>query len=926
MHTVEHTANWFWTAPFDGRAEPNLLNLLSAKRGGVGWTWHPFDCTGIRTVWAARRRSEERCRVHHTLPLGAWYTASAEKASAVVDVGAAIGVHPSQTVVDVFAAYRRQRADALARLDRLTDVCPDEVLSSTATDVDLPVPTPAELQLLDFQRAGVAYMMRRQNSLLADEPGLGKTIQVLGLCNVDPAIGKILVICPASIKGVWAAEARKWLIRPLKIEIADNAPSRESDFVIVNYDKIARSAPGQNGITDALLSRQWDLVVCDEAHYLKNPLARRTQRILGVAASDESGQIVTPGILHTGRRKVLLTGTPIVNRPRELWTLVHALDPESFPHKLAFFKRYCDDGTDAYNGLSNEAELQTLLRCTVMVRRLKKVVLRDMPAKVHEVVYLPQTPAIAAALEEERKALEEEQESQALAESETALAEWGRIAAQVVDAKEQLEQLEDDDSAEAGQYKRKIAQMQTIKIPFKAISKTRHRMAVAKAPGAVAFCEEMLKHEDKIVVFGHHSDVLAMLAARFRDVAVQIDGDTPIERRYDIVRQFQEDPKIKVFIGQMLAAGTGLTLTRARSVIFAELDWTPGNMEQAADRVHRIGQTRTVHVYYLTVDGSIDGRMAQVMVEKQAQQAGALNRDLGAVGQELGAPATPEDVPPFRVGQWVVPVAWQPGQMVTPVKITDTRKKQPGEQFHGVGTAGASGWVIEYHVPATGEFRWSAVEEFQPLPSADATPRAPSRAQTDLGTAVVGAVGRALAQRAGAAKTPYTDSQKSAALQTARMLADAGVRDEFVQAIALQAHVSDRQMDALTAILSQYAGPAGKTPAVDGETTKATPVRAPQAPRSTGGRRLPPGRQMGLQFNPRHGIDPVHAWCVRALHASGVGAHVHRERRTGRVLAVDGGGVRLLSCRMGIAAQLEGEIYAVRSADDVARLVAIAAT
>jgi len=183
---------------------------------------------------------------------------------------------------------------------------------SRATDAAIDIPAPTGLTYLPYQKAGIAYAINRANCLIGDEMGLGKTIQAIGVINADPTIRRVLVICPASLKINWLREMNRWLVIPHRIAIANGTFPTE-DIVIINYDILKKHAA-------SLRAMAWDLLIIDEAHYLKNPKALRTIEVLGKYNKDLS-KAITP---IPAKQKIFLTGTPITNRPIELWPILHS--------------------------------------------------------------------------------------------------------------------------------------------------------------------------------------------------------------------------------------------------------------------------------------------------------------------------------------------------------------------------------------------------------------------------------------------------------------------------------------------------------------------------------------------------------------------------------------------------------------------------
>ena len=465
--------------------------------------------------------------------------------------------------------------------------------ASKAVDADVSIPVPPGLSYLPYQRAGIAYMVDKPNVLLADEMGLGKTIQAIGLINADQSISRVLIVCPASLKLNWKREMRKWLARPMSVDIA-NGIFPTADAVVINYDILAKHR-------DEIDAVSWDLLIVDECHYVKNPSAKRTQQLLGKTERRTRKMLVAP---IQARRRVFMTGTPIVNRPIELWPLIQSIDPQGIGSKFfPYAKRYCAAYQGSYGwdftGASNLSELQQRLRASFMVRRLKADVLTDLPPKRRQVVVLPVDDG-----------------AQKLVEAEKA----------VYDCWQQALQSGSSDSA-----------------AFTELSRLRHDMGIAKVPAAVEFVRDVLETEDKLVVFAHHHDVVAALVSEFRACAVAVTGETPVSERQLLVDRFQSDPTCRLFVGSIQAAGVGLTLTSAQHVVFVELDWVPGNVTQAEDRCHRIGQTGSVLVQHLVLDGSLDMRMGEIIISKQQTIESALDSDVAPISApEIVAYSQPE--------------------------------------------------------------------------------------------------------------------------------------------------------------------------------------------------------------------------------------------------------------------------------------------
>lgn len=480
--------------------------------------------------------------------------------------------------------------------------------ASRAADTDVAIPVPAGRELLPYQKAGVAYALQRSGTLIADEMGLGKTIQAIGVAN---AVGakRILVVCPASLLSNWRNEIQRWQTLNHKVQVirAGCAWRAVEGWTVINYDIVRRY--------ERLKAVEWDLVIFDETHYLKNPKTKRTRWLLGGGRGEEKVEPIQ------GARKVLLTGTPITNRPAEIFPLLKYLDGKRWSSFGAFARRYCGGSFNGYGidaaGASNLDELQERLRSTVMVRRLKADVLTELPAKRRQIVTVD-VEGIESIVDREFAVHER---------NEAALAAASYAA----------QKAEVDGTPE--EYRAAVDALQKIKgIAFAEVAKVRHDTAVAKVPAVVKHLENT---SGKVVVFAHHRDVVhGIVTALASQGVVSITGDTPNEQRQTIVDRFQTDPVVRFFVGNIQAAGVGLTLTAASHVVFAELDWVPGNVTQAEDRCHRIGQRESVLVQHLVIDGSLDAKMAETIVAKQEMIDKALDVEAGPIEFAVYEPAT----------------------------------------------------------------------------------------------------------------------------------------------------------------------------------------------------------------------------------------------------------------------------------------------
>jgi SWI/SNF-related matrix-associated actin-dependent regulator 1 of chromatin subfamily A len=549
------------------------------------------------------------------------------------------------------------KSECAARLESECDDAAKELLSghlktvqaSKAVDADVELPCPEGLEYKGYQKGGIAYAMQRPNTLIGDEMGLGKTIQALGLINAVPEIRNVLVVCPASLKLNWEREAKKWLMREFNMFVVDGMKDdipAEATMVIVNYDLVRgkkiddpefKVPPGtivkvpkyveSSHVHSQLMARQWDLLVVDECHRIKDPKSLQAIAIIGREAAPKKHERQILGLKHKTARNAFLTGTPFLNKPVEMHPLLAALAPQEFGNFFKFAKRYCDakQGPFAwdFNGASNLEELQEKLRSTIMVRRLKKDVLTELPPKRRQIIVMKPGSGEAKVIKAEQDAWKIHEERMEMLQNELDFAHA---------------------SGDQEAYKKIADQLkQAKKVGFEQTSLARKNVALAKLPKVIEHLEEAFEQGiNKIVVFGWHHEVCNAITDHFGAAAVKLTGEvTSSKERQEAVDRFQNDPSVKVFVGSIGAAGVGHTLTAASTVIFVELDWVPANINQAEDRCHRIGQHDSVLVQHLVLDGSLDARMVELLVQKQEIADKALDRDT-----EIDVPTAPAKRPP----------------------------------------------------------------------------------------------------------------------------------------------------------------------------------------------------------------------------------------------------------------------------------------
>jgi len=416
-------------------------------------------------------------------------------------------------------------------------------------------------KLRPYQEAGVEFITRhaRNKAYIGDEMGLGKTITALAAVHQEQAY-PALVICPAVVVGNWKREAETWL-PDKQVQIIKNgkdAIDPRADIVIASYDLAAKAAGGSGG--------HFKQVICDEAHYLKNHKAKRTEAVVAIAKASP--------------RRLLLSGTPITNKPKDLFSQLEIIDVAGRGNPLggfmSFATRYCGGRQGRFgfeaDGATNIEELNERLRHGVYLRRDKKQVLTELPEKQRQ--YIP--VGIPA---ETRKRLRE-------IEAEYKL-----------DAKH---------NAPGAALKAMTNEMTTV--------------GLGKIEAATAFMEDFAEEGKKLIIFSNLKEVQQGLLAKAKELGVptvHILGEDSSEKREQAVRQFQENPNVKFAVCSLKAAGVGITLTAASDVLMVEQDWTPANLDQAEDRAHRMGQKNAVNVTYLVVEGTLDDTLRDVIESKR---------------------------------------------------------------------------------------------------------------------------------------------------------------------------------------------------------------------------------------------------------------------------------------------------------------------
>src|SRR5262249_10576187 len=426
--------------------------------------------------------------------------------------------------------------------------------------------------LYAHQVDGLAFLLGRRRAILADDMGLGKTRQSIVALTEAAQTGPWLVVVPASVKRNWAREIL--IARPadaVHIVGPELPPKRTfNGWVIVNYDILSKHI-------DALEAFDWTGLVFAEAHYLKNHTSARSKLARQLAAS------APDAVLHA------LTGTPLTNRPRDLFPLRQLVGHAMARSFLSFAKRYCAAEHNGFgwvtDGASNLEELRVQLH-GVMLRRTKEEVL-DLPPKIRS--WVPVTVPDGTGRKETRRVLE------------TLLAaSLGRDRGAVASD-------QDSRGGAAGQDRIRL---------LGHLTQARNQIANAKVANTLEFVDGIVAQGEKVLVFSSFEGPVDKISAHFGDQAVVIAGATPTAKRQQIVDRFQNDDGVRVMVANLIAGGVGLNLTAARQVGFNDLDWVPANHWQAEDRAYRIGQAWAVNVTYFMAEGTVDEFVARTLEVK----------------------------------------------------------------------------------------------------------------------------------------------------------------------------------------------------------------------------------------------------------------------------------------------------------------------
>ena len=436
---------------------------------------------------------------------------------------------------------------------------------------------------LNHQKIAIEKLAGSKRFILADDMGLGKTTSTI-IAALETGSKKILIVCPASLKINWQREIENYSDRPVFI-CEGKKFSTEHDFVIINYDILKNFHDPKSKELTLLEQCNFDLVILDEAHMISNAQAQRTK--------------IINSFVKKINRVWLLTGTPMTSRPMNYYNLLSIIESPVAQNWMAYAIRYCQGyqfkagNRKVWNvsGASNLEELRDRTSKQIL-RRLKEEVL-DLPDKIITPVYLR---------------LQSKEYENLMGE----YYDW---------------------------YDKNPDESSSLTVQFSKLMKVRKVIANEKTRQTIEFAENILEQGKKIIIFTNFTDSLQTIYQHFGKQAVYLDGSCSNATRQQAVDKFQNDEKIKVFVGNLKAAGVGLTLTAAEVVIMNDLSFVPAEHSQAEDRAYRYGQKSNVLVYYPIFDNTIEGAIYDILNKKKqiirTVMGDEIQENIGDVAEEI---------------------------------------------------------------------------------------------------------------------------------------------------------------------------------------------------------------------------------------------------------------------------------------------------
>uniref|UniRef100_A0A2H1WDI0 SFRICE_002532 n=1 Tax=Spodoptera frugiperda TaxID=7108 RepID=A0A2H1WDI0_SPOFR len=440
----------------------------------------------------------------------------------------------------------------------------EEAMDPSCVDLT-PIEVTLRHKLMPFQEEGVRFgISRRGRCMIADDMGLGKTFQALAIASYYRHNWPLLIVTTSSMRFTWQSKIQELLPSVPMMNVAtltsgkdtQLVADKQTEVVIVSY-KITSM------YTDLLKSKKFGIVIIDESHYLKSHKAQCTMALAGIT--------------RQCARAVLLSGTPALSRPAELYTQLSLIEPGFFSSYTEYGKRYCDGKQTNFGwdmtGQSNLTELQIILQKRFLIRRTKEQVLTKLEGKTRETVLLDQS---------------------------------------LLDHSQETEK-ELSEVAEAYKTSRSSDKHAALITYFSESAKV-------KIPAVCKYIRELVSSEPgKFLVFAHHRSVIDAVCETLDEAAapyICITGATPAHARAELVDKFQHSGSCRCAVLSTTAANSGITLTAASLVLFAELHWNPGILTQAEARAHRIGQSGAVRVRYLLAERTADDYMWPMLQNK----------------------------------------------------------------------------------------------------------------------------------------------------------------------------------------------------------------------------------------------------------------------------------------------------------------------
>jgi SNF2 family DNA or RNA helicase len=413
---------------------------------------------------------------------------------------------------------------------------------------------------LSHQKEAIENLAGSKRYILADDMGLGKTTSTI-IAALETGAKKILIVCPATLKVNWLREIQNYTDRSVFIA-EGKLYSTEHDFVIVNYD-ILKNFHDVKDKESLIVQSNFDLIILDEAHYVQNAQAQRTKLVNNICKKVD--------------KLWLLTGTPMTSRPMNYFNLLQLIESPVAQNWMAFAIRYCQGyqfkagNRKVWNvtGASNLEELRDRTSRQVL-RRLKTEVL-DLPDKIITPVYLRLRSKLYEGLMGDYY-------------------DW---------------------------YDNKKEESGSLTVQFSKLMKVRQVIAEEKINETIELAENIINQDKKVIIFTNFTDSLNKIHEHFGKQSVYLDGSCSKVQRQYAVDQFQDNEKIKVFVGNLKAAGVGITLTAAEAVIINDLSFVPGDLSQAEDRAYRYGQKNSVSVYYPIFENTIEGIIYDMINNKK---------------------------------------------------------------------------------------------------------------------------------------------------------------------------------------------------------------------------------------------------------------------------------------------------------------------